>query len=58
MTTLCKFISIESKPHTQMASEMCERIKEVIYSYADKLPFALVLGVLRVVEHELMEETK
>ena len=51
------FITASSKPHYQIAGEMAEDVKRIIYEYADKIPLALAIGVLRIVEKELMDES-
>jgi len=53
-----KFMSIASKPHAKIAGEMAAKICDVIYEYADKVPLSLVVGVLRIVEHEMIERNK
>lgn len=51
-----RFMSIASKTHIQIAGDMAEEIKAVVYKHAGAVPLALVLGVLRIVERELMDE--
>jgi len=46
------------QPMHDTAGEMAEKIKAVIYEFSDRVPLALALGVLRVVEHELIEDAK
>lgn len=53
--TARKFMAVASKSHAAIAGEMAEEIKAVVYKHADKIPFVLALGVLRVVELELMD---
>ena len=36
--------------------EMAERIKEVIYEYADRVSVAEVLGILEIVKAEIYEQ--
>ncbi len=50
-----KFACIASKPHAVIAGEMADKIKEVIYGYSDKIPLALAVGVLRIVEKEILD---
>ena len=50
-----RFRAIASKPHAEMAGEMADEIKEVIYKYEQKVPLALAIGVLRIVEKEILE---
>ncbi len=35
---------------------MAEKIKAEVYSYADRIPLALAIGVLEIVKRELLEE--
>jgi hypothetical protein len=51
-----KFMAIASKPHAQIAGELAEAIKVLIYEQADRIPLALAVGVLRIVEKELLDE--
>lgn len=51
-----RFMSIASKPHAQIAAELAMTIKTSIYEYSDRIPLALVIGVLRIVEKELLDE--
>jgi hypothetical protein len=53
-----KFTATGSQSQTQMASELAEEIKRVIYQYEQKMPLALALGVLRIVESELLDDAK
>jgi hypothetical protein len=56
MTEPRKFMAIASKPHAQIAGELAEEIKQAIYKRADKIPLALAIGVLRIVEKEIMDD--
>lgn len=58
MTQPIKFIATASKPHAVIAAEMCEEIKAVVYSYADKVPAALAIGVLEIAKQEILEEQR
>jgi hypothetical protein len=44
-----------AKSHAELAGELAARVTELLHEY-DGLPLALVLGTLRVVEHELITE--
>ncbi len=44
-----------AKSHAELAGELAARVTELLHEY-DGLPLALVLGTLRVVEHELIAE--
>lgn len=50
------FVAIASKPHAQLAGEMADEIKAVIYAYEQRIPLALAIGVLRIVEKEILDE--
>ena len=39
-----------------LTGEMAQRIKEVIYEYGGRLPLASAIGVLTMVQHELMAD--
>lgn len=49
-----RFGHLASKSACYKAAEMAERIKAVIHEY-DGIPLALAIGVLRIVEKELIE---
>jgi hypothetical protein len=38
-----------------VTGEMAERIREVIYEYSGRMTLAAAVGVLTIVQHELME---
>jgi hypothetical protein len=48
-------MAVASKPHAQLAGEMADEIKAVIYAYEQKIPLALAIGVLRIVEKEILD---
>ena len=45
-----------SKRACRVAAEMADDIKAAIHRHDDTVPLALVLGVLRIVEKELIDE--
>lgn len=47
---------LASKRSCYKAAEMCEEIKQVIYSYSEEMPLALALGVLCIVKKEIMQD--
>lgn len=49
------FMCKASKSHSVIAGEMADDIKKVIYEYSDKIPLALAIGVLRIVEREIID---
>lgn len=51
-------MAMASKPHAQIAGELAEAIKELIYAQADRIPLALAVGVLRIVEKEILDEVQ
>lgn len=51
-----KFMAVASKPHAQIAGELATAIKQLIYQQAERIPLALAIGVLRIVEKELLDE--
>lgn len=55
-----KFEVIKNTGKTQreLASEMCDRIKAIVYEYSDQVPVALAIGVLEIAKFEIVEEQK
>ena len=49
-------MAIASKGHAQIAGELADEIKAIIYKYDQKIPLALAIGVLRIVEKELLDD--
>jgi hypothetical protein len=47
---------LASKRAAHKAAEMCEEIKTVIYSYSEEMPLALAIGVLKIVEKEILDD--
>jgi hypothetical protein len=39
-----------------LSQEMCDKIKEVVYSYSDRVPVALAIGVLHIAAKEILDE--
>lgn len=50
-----QFMAIASKPHSQIAGELANALKAEIHKH-NGLPLALIIGVLRIVEKELLDE--
>ena len=48
----------DGKRAEDVAAEMAERIKAVIYDYAGKTTVATAVGVLHIVAREIMEEAE
>lgn len=42
---------------TEAADEMCQRLKEVVYDYSDRIPLALAIGVLEIAKREILDES-
>ncbi len=51
-----RFMAIASKSHSIIAAEIANDIKAVIYKHADKIPLALAIGVLKIVEKEILDD--
>lgn len=43
---------------TELETEMCARIKAVIYEYTGQVSFVSALGVIEVVKHELLQNAE
>jgi len=39
-----------------LSGEMCDKIKEVVYLYSDRVPAALAIGVLHIAAKEILDE--
>ena len=57
MAEVRKFTVIASsaRPQHEVIEEMCDRIKEVVYSYAGQIPVATAIGVLHVAAKEILD---
>lgn len=44
-----------SRPQAEVVAEMCERVKEVVYSYTGQVPVATAIGVLHVAAKEILD---
>lgn len=40
------------------SGELCERIKGLVYEYAERLPVSAVIGVIEIAKFEIYEEQK
>ena len=47
-----------SKTQRELASEMCDRIKGIVYEYSDLVPVALAVGAMEIAKMEIMDEQK
>jgi len=50
------FMHHATKSQANLAAAMSEELKVVIYSYQEKVPVALALGVLGIVAREIQNE--
>lgn len=55
MTNL-RVLSGDGKRAEDVTAEMAERIKELIYKYDGRVTLAAAVGVLRIVEHEILSD--
>ena len=39
-----------------LSQEMCDKIKEVVYSYSDRVPVTLAIGALHIATKEILDE--
>lgn len=55
---MTKFTVIKntSKTQRELAGEMCERIKELVYEYSELVPAALAVGVLEIAKLEILKD--
>lgn len=54
--TLHKFKVITGNSHEELAEELCNRLKLVVYEYSDRIPLALAVGVIEIVKVEILQE--
>lgn len=57
MTPL-KFKVITGNSHEELAAELCDRLKSVVYEYSDRIPLTLAIGVIEIAKMEILEEAK
>jgi len=57
MSEIRKFsvVATASRPQHELIEEMCERVKEVVYSYSGQVPVATAIGVLHVAAKEILD---
>jgi hypothetical protein len=55
---MTKFTVIQNttKSQRELAGEMCERIKELVYEYSELVPAALAIGVLEIAKSEILRD--
>jgi len=51
-----KFMAVTNKANAELAGELATKISELVHEYDDRVPLALAIGVLRIVENELIKE--
>ena len=56
MTTVRKFSAVVGQPHAVIAGQLADEIKAAIFKYEGHIPLALAIGVLRIVEKELLDD--
>jgi hypothetical protein len=49
-------MAVTNKANAELAGELAARVSELIHEYDDRIPLALAIGVLRIVENELIKE--
>ena len=57
MTELFKIVST-GQPMHDLSAEMADRIKDVIYDYAERVPLVVAIGALEVVKYEIMRDAE
>ena len=55
-TDVRRFMAVASKPHAAIAGTLADEIKAAIFKYEGQIPLALAIGVLRIVEKELLDD--
>lgn len=57
MSEVRKFsvVATTSRPQHEVIEEMCDRVKEVVYSYSGQVPVATAIGVLHVAAKEILD---
>lgn len=55
MSDVVQFIG-GGQPAHEAAGELAERIKELVFEYADRMPVATAIGALEVAKIEILQE--
>ena len=50
------FMHTASKTQSALAAKLAGEIKDLIHTYDDQIPLALAIGVIRIVERELIDD--
>jgi hypothetical protein len=51
-----RFMALASKSHAHLAGALADDLKAAIARYDGQIPLALAIGVLRIVEKELLDD--
>jgi hypothetical protein len=51
-----KFMAVTNKANAELAGELATRVTALVHEYDDRIPLALAIGVLRIVESELIRD--
>lgn len=49
------FCAVANKTNAHIAAELADEIKDILYKYDGRIPLALAVGVLRIVEKEIID---
>jgi hypothetical protein len=49
-------MAVTNKANAELAGELAARVSELVHEYDGRIPLALAIGVLRIVENELIKE--
>jgi hypothetical protein len=47
-----------NKTQRELAGEMCDRIKAIVYEYSELVPASLAIGVLEIAKVEILDDQK
>lgn len=54
--TKFEVIKNTGKSQRELAGDMCDRIKELVYEYSELVPVALAIGVLEIAKMEILKD--
>lgn len=46
------------KSQRELAGELCDRIKELVYEYSELVPVALAVGAIEIAKMEILDAQK
>jgi hypothetical protein len=49
-------MAVTNKANAELAGELATRVTELVHEYDDRIPLALAIGVLRIVESEIIRD--